>query len=249
MTIFQAVLLGILQGATEFIPVSSSGHLVIAPYLLGWQFKPKEAFVFDVLLQFATLVAVLIYFRQELFSIFFDLLIGIKERTPFRSPDARLGWLLLLSTLPAGSTALLFKDTFERAFSNPRTAALSLFGTSLFLLIAELIQTRERSLYQVTWVDAIIIGIFQVFALFPGISRSGTTISGGMIRGFQRETAARFSFLMSVPVLTASGILAGYDLIQNPGLIAQLPVYMVGFIVSGRVGYAVIRWLLGYLST
>lgn len=249
MTIIQALILGILQGATEFIPVSSSGHLVIAPYLLGWQIEPKEAFVFDVLLQFATLVAVLIYFRRELFSILIGLINGLKERAPFRTPDARLGWLLLLSTIPAGITALLFKETFERAFNNPRAAALFLLGTSTFLLIAELAKNRERSLKQLTWIDAFVIGLFQVFALFPGISRSGSTISGGMFRGLQRKAAARFSFLMSVPVLTASGTLAVYDLIQNPGLVAQVPVYMVGFLSAGVVGYAAIRWLLGYLSS
>lgn len=248
MTILQSIILGVLQGATEFIPVSSSGHLVLAPYLFGWQFSQKEAFIFDVLAQFATLVAVLIYFKQELLSIIVEFLKGLQKRSPFQSADARLGWLLLLSTLPAGITALLFKDTFERAFNNPRTTALSLFGTALFLLVAELARSRDRSLPEVTWLDAIIIGVFQVFALFPGISRSGSTISGGMVRGFQRKAAARFSFLMSVPVLTASGLLAGLDLIQEPGLVAQLPVYMVGFISAALVGYASIRWLLRYLS-
>jgi len=249
MTVFQAVILGILQGVTEFIPVSSSGHLVIAPHLLGWQFSQKEAFVFDVLAQFATLVAVLIYFRKELLSILVEVFKGLLVLSPFQNPDARLGWLLVLSTIPAGITALFFKETFERAFNNPRTAAMFLFGTALFLLMAEMAHSGKRSVHQVTWMDAAIIGFFQVFALFPGISRSGSTISGGMVRGLQRKSAARFSFLMSVPVLTASGILAGYDLIQNPGLLAQLPVYMVGFITAGCVGYASIRWLLKYLSS
>lgn len=248
MTLFQAIILGIIQGATEFIPVSSSGHLVIAPYLLGWSFNPKEAFVFDVLSQAATLVAVLVYFRQDLVGIFKSVLSGIFHGQPFVDEDSTLGWLLILSTFPAGITALLFKDVFERAFNSPTAAAIFLFVTAIFLFSAERSKKGTKPVKSVTWLDSLFIGIFQIFALFPGVSRSGSTISGGMIRGLNRESAARFSFLMSVPILSASGALAVYDLFKLPNLPARLPIFLAGFVTAAIVGYLVIRWLLSYLS-
>lgn len=248
MTFIQSIILGIIQGATEFIPVSSSGHLVLAPYLFGWSFSQKESFVFDVLAQVATLMAVLVYFRKDLLGILKASISGLLEGKPFKNNQSLLGWLLLLSTLPAGTTALLFKSTFEKAFSNPKAASLFLLGTALLLISAELTKSRSRTLDDVSWIDALWIGFFQIFALFPGISRSGSTISAGMFRQLNRESAARFSFLMSVPIMIASGFLAVYDLAQVPGLIAQLPVFFAGFLTAALVGYFVIHWLLSYLS-
>jgi undecaprenyl-diphosphatase len=249
MTLLQSLILGIIQGATEFIPVSSSGHLVLAPYLFGWTFSQKEAFVFDVLAQVATLLAVILYFREDLLRILHASISGLIKGKPLQDNQSKLGWLLLLSTLPAGTTALLFKSTFEKAFSDPKAASIFLLGTAMLLISAEFIRSRSRSLDDVSWIDALWIGFFQIFALFPGISRSGSTISGGMFRHLDRESAARFSFLMSVPIMIASGILAVYDLLQVPDLIAQLPVYMIGFMTSALVGYFVIHWLLSYLSS
>ncbi len=249
MTLLQAIILGIIQGATEFIPVSSSGHLVLAPYLFGWHITPKEAFIFDVLIQVATLTAVIVYFREDLFQILRASVYGIKEGKPFNNYQSKLGWLLLLSTIPASVAALLFKNVFESAFSNPKAASIFLFGTALLLFMAELIKFRSRSLTDISWKDALWIGFFQIFALFPGISRSGSTISGGMFRRLNRESAARFSFLMSVPIMIASGFLALYDLMQVPDLIRRIPVYLAGFATAALVGYFAIRWLLSYLST
>lgn len=248
MTFFQAIILGIIQGMTEFIPVSSSGHLVLAPYLFGWHISPKEAFVFDVLAQAATLVAVLIYFWKDLWEIFTALMAGLAAKEPFQDQRSRLGYLILLSSLPAGITALLFKDTFEAAFNSPRSSALFLSVTALLLILAERVRSRQRSETEITWFDALWVGFFQILALFPGISRSGSTISGGMTRGLHRKAAARFSFLMSIPVLTASGLLALYDLSQMPELYSQLPAYLAGCVAAGLVGYGVIHWLLSYLS-
>ncbi|MFO8037211.1 MAG: undecaprenyl-diphosphatase UppP [Anaerolineales bacterium] len=248
MTLFQSIILGIIQGSTEFIPVSSSGHLVLAPHLFGWSFSQKEAFVFDVLAQVATLMAVLIYFRKDLLRILKASISGLIEGKPFKNKHSLLGWLLLLSTFPAGAIGLLFKNTFEKAFSNPQAASLFLIGTALLLFSAEMMTSRSRTLDDVSWADALWIGLFQTLALFPGISRSGSTISGGMFRRLNRESAAHFSFLMSVPIMIASGFLAVYDLIRVPGLIAQLPVYFAGFLTAALVGYFVIHWLLSYLS-
>lgn len=249
MTLLQAIILGIIQGATEFIPVSSSGHLVLAPCLFGWRFTPKEAFIFDVLAQVATLTAVIVYFKKDLFHILRASMDGIKEGKPFINDQSKLGWLLLLSTIPAGTAALLFKNVFEKAFSNPKATSIFLFGTALLLIMAERIKSRPRSLADISWKDSLWIGFFQIFALFPGISRSGSTISGGMFRRLNRESAARFSFLMSVPIMIASGVLAVYDLMQMPDLIPRLPVYLAGFATAALVGYFAIRWLLSYLVT
>ena len=158
-----------------------------------------------------------------------------------------MGWYLILATIPAGVTAVLFKEMFENAFSDPKTSAIFLLITSLFLILGELIGKRTRSLEKLTWVDALFIGIFQVFALFPGISRSGSTISGGLIRGLDRRSAARFSFLMAVPVMLAAGLLATIDLVQSPTLSGQIPIYLSGFAAAIIVGYFAIRWFINYL--
>jgi undecaprenyl-diphosphatase len=207
MTYFQSLILGVIQGASEFLPISSSGHLVLAPYLFGWDIPQNEAFVFDILVQVATLLAVIIFFWRDLIKIFKALLDGIKRAKPFDDFQSLMGWYLILATIPAGITAVFFKETFEKAFSNPKAAALFLLVTSLLLILGEVLGKRTRSLEKLTLVDALVIGLFQALALFPGISRSGSTIAGGLIRGLDRRSSARFSFLMAVPVMLAAGLL------------------------------------------
>jgi undecaprenyl-diphosphatase len=248
MSYFQAIILGIIQGASEFLPISSSGHLVLTPYLLGWDIAPREAFVFDVLVQVATLAAVIVFFWNDLLSIIRSVLKDLIAGHPFREFKSRLGWYLVISTIPAGFAALLLKGLFESAFSNPKFAAIFLLVTSTLLILGELIGKRIRNLESVTWIDALVIGIFQVLALFPGVSRSGSTITAGLIRNLDRESSARYSFLMAVPVMLAAGVMAGYDLLKSPLLLANLPVYLSGFITAAIVGYFAIRWFIGYLS-
>jgi undecaprenyl-diphosphatase len=248
MTFIQSVILGVIQGATEFIPISSSGHLVIAPLIFNWDIHPQEAYIFDVLAQVATLIAVLIYFWSDLTNILRHFLKSLVAGKPFQDTESKLGWFLIVSTIPAGASALLFKESLEKMFSNPKGAALFLLLTSLFLLAAELLHRSNRSLENINITDAIWIGIFQVFALLPGVSRSGSTISGGMIRGLSRESSARYSFLMAVPVMLAAGFLAVLDLLNIPDLLNQIPVYLAGFASAAIVGYLSIRWLLRYLS-
>jgi undecaprenyl-diphosphatase len=248
MTLFQSIILGIIQGASEFLPISSSGHLVLAPYLFGWEISTREAFVFDVLVQVATLSAVIIYYWKDLVAILKAFFQGILNKKPFEDNNSKMGWYLVLATIPAGLAALLFKDTFEEAFSNPKSAALFLLITSVLLIFGELLGKRVRKLETITWLDAFVIGLFQVLALFPGISRSGSTISGGLLRKFDRGSAARFSFLMAVPVMSAAGVLAVIDLAQSPELFTNIPVYLGGFLTSAIVGYFAIRWFIGYLS-
>lgn len=248
MTFFQSILLGIVQGMTEFIPVSSSGHLVIVPYLLGWEFPPDQAFAFDVLVQVATLAGVIAFFWRDILAITRATVSGLVKGQPFADLQARLGWYLILATIPALIAGLLFKDAVEKAFDNPQATAFFLLITAGLLVVAERIGKRDRNLESLTWKDALLIGVFQALALLPGISRSGATISGAMGRNLERPTAARFSFLMSIPVMLGAGLVATLDLLRIPNLDAFLPVFIPGFIMAAVVGYLVIKWLLAFLS-
>lgn len=248
MTIIQSIILGIVQGLTEFLPISSSGHLVLFPYLLNWDIPAHDAFIFNILVQVATLIAVIAYFWNDLLSIGRSMISGVKNRSLFANPESRMGWFILLATLPAGVLGLALKDIVERAFASLTATAVALLLTAALLVIAEKIGRRDRSLENVTWKDAIWIGFFQVFAIFPGVSRSGATISGGMTRDLKRPAAARFSFLMSIPIMLAAGLVASIDLINIPNLATLLPIYIPGFISAVVVGYLAIRWLIGYLS-
>lgn len=247
MTIFQSILLGIIQGITEFLPISSSAHLVIIPYVLNWDIPASQAFVFDVLVQVATLVAVFAYFWHDLVNIVKAFFQGLIKKTPFATPEARLGWLLLLATVPAGLGGLLLKDLVERVFDSPQITALFLFGTAGLLVIAEKVGKRNRELESLNWKDALWIGVFQAIAIFPGVSRSGATITGGMTRNLVRPAAARFAFLMSIPIMLAAGLLASVDMARTPDLGSSLLVFIPGFIAAAVTGYLTIRWLIKYL--
>jgi undecaprenyl-diphosphatase len=249
MTIIQSIILGIVQGLTEFLPISSSGHLVIIPYLFGWEFNAREAFVFDVLVQVATLVAVFAYFWSDVTGILQATARGLLNRQPLADPQARLGWLLVLASLPAGLIGLALKSSVERAFDSPAAVGVFLLITAGLLLLAERVGRRERSLDILTWKDALWIGFAQALAIFPGISRSGATIAGGMTRDLQRPAAARFSFLMSIPVMLAAGLVAILELlIEYPNYPSLLPVFLPGFLAAAVTGYLSIRWLLAYLA-
>ena len=248
MTVIQSIILGIVQGLTEFLPISSSGHLVIVPFLLHWDIPPYQAFVFDVLVQVATLVAVLAFFWKDYYVILRGMLRGLRRRRPFESQPARLGWYILLSAVPAGVAGLLLKNTVEMAFANPMMTSFALLATALLLVIAERVGKRQRILDNITWIDALIIGFYQILALFPGLSRSGSTIAGGMTRDLDRSAAARFSFMMAVPIMLAAGLSATLDLMAIPNLATILPVFIPGFIAAAVVGYLAIGWLLSFLT-
>jgi undecaprenyl-diphosphatase len=248
MTILQAIILGIIQGLTEFLPVSSSAHLVLTPYLLGWKIPAQEAFIFDVLVQVASLVAVVAYFWTDLIILLRAWLTGLIQRKPFADPQARLGWLLILATIPAGLAGVLIKDRVERAFSNPVAAASFLFVSAGMLAAAEYFSRQKRETEQLNWKDALWIGLAQAISIFPGISRSGATISGGMTRGLKRAASARFAFLMSIPIMLAAGLLASLDMFKISGFASMLPVFIPGLLASAIVSYFAIRWLLRYLT-
>lgn len=248
MTIWQSILLGIIQGLTEFLPVSSSGHLVITPFLLGWDLPAQDAFIFDVLVQVATLLAVFAYFWNDFIAILAGLYRGLNERPRFQNQPARLGLLIIIASLPAGIIGLLLKDIVEAAFASPAATGFFLLITAAVLVFAERTGKRSRSLEQITWKDALRIGFFQALAILPGISRSGATIAGAMTADLERAPAAKFSFLMSAPIMLAAGALTLLDLLEIPNLGQVLPVFIPGFIASALVGYLSIRWLLAFLT-
>ncbi|HHX09309.1 MAG TPA: undecaprenyl-diphosphatase UppP [Chloroflexi bacterium] len=247
MTFIQSIVLGIIQGLTEFLPISSSAHLVILPYLLNWSLDPQKAFFFDVLVQLGTLVAVIAYFWKDLVQIFFAVIEGIKSKAPFKSTESRLGWYIVLGTIPAGLAGLLLKDRVEAAFNSPVLTAVLLFVTAILLVLAEIFSKKEKGLDHLNPLDSVLIGLFQALAIFPGISRSGATISGGLFKGYTREAAARFSFLLSIPIMLAAGLLSVVDLVQAEFFLDFLPTMLLGFLIAGIVGYFSIKWLLGYL--
>lgn len=248
MSFFQSIVLGIIQGLTEFLPISSSAHLVIAPYLFGWKIPADEAFVFDVLVQVGTLVAVIVYFWKDLVAILSAVLTGLVRGKPFATPDARLGWYIVLATIPAGVIGLLLQKDVEAAFNSVRATAILLLVTAALLVIGEVVGRRNRNISSIDWKDSLWIGFSQAISIFPGISRSGSTMTGGMTRHLDRPSAARFAFLMAVPVMLAAGLLAGLDLRKIPGWTSFLPVVTAGFATAAVVGYFAIRWLLRYLT-
>jgi len=248
MTIIQAIILGIVQGLTEFLPISSSGHLVILPFFLNWQLPAKEMFIFDVLVQIGTLVAVIIYFRKDLIKIIAEFFHQLFSGTPFASHKARLGWLLIAATIPAGLAGLFLQDLVEQAFSSPLLAGIALILTALLMIAAEKVSLNLGNLQDVTLPTALIMGVMQSLALFPGISRSGATISGGMMRHLKREAAGKFSFLMSIPIMLAAGGLSTYQMVTEvPNWVEFLPIMIIGFLTALIVGYISIRWLLRFL--
>lgn len=248
MTIIQSIILGIIQGITEFLPISSSAHLVLVPYLLGWRIPEEQVFPFDVLVQLGTLLAVIYYFRKELKEIVVCMLQGVIYKKPFDDPASRTGWFVLLASIPAGLIGLFFKSRIEEAFQQPAFTAVLLIGTAIMLVIAEIAGKQSRDIETMTWLDALWIGIFQVFALFPGISRSGSTITGAMTRGLKRKPAGQFSFLMAIPIMLAASLLGALDLIKLSNLKAFGPVMLVGFISAAVIGYFSIHWLIAFIS-
>jgi undecaprenyl-diphosphatase len=250
MSLFNAFVLGIIQGLTEFIPVSSTAHLLIGQTILGLP-ASDAMFSFLVLVQIGTIVSLLIYFWKDLLSILVDTLKNLGGLRDFKSlPDnAKMGWYILIATVPALLVGYLLKDAVEALFRLPLLeAAIRLFAAAILLTLAEWLTKKDRSLDTMNWLDAFIVGLFQIVSVFPGASRSGSTISGGMFRGFDRPSAARFAFLMSVPVMLAAGAYQMLDVVRMPGLTEFLPALAVGFITAAIVGWFAVRWLLRYLA-
>lgn len=248
MTLLHALILGIIQGLTEFIPVSSTAHLFITSHLLGLA-EDKNIFAFNVIIQLGTVIAMLAFFWKDIWQIVKAFLLGIKNNKPFEDFYSRLGWLILIATIPAGLIGYLLQQLIKDMSADPLLwASVRLIFTSVLLFAVEYFDKRTRTLESATWIDALVVGLFQVLAIFPGASRSGSTMSGAMFRGFDRPSAARFAFLMSAPILLAAGIFESIDVINLPNTTEFLPILSTGFVVSAIVGWMSIKWLLNYLK-
>jgi undecaprenyl-diphosphatase len=250
MSLLQAFILGIIQGLTEFIPVSSTAHLLIGQTILRLP-ADDAMFSFLVLVQIGTILSLLIYFWKDLLTIFVDTLKNLGGLRDFKTlpENAKMGWYIVIATIPALLAGYLLKDAVEALFRLPLLeASIRLFAAAILLALAEWLTKKDRQLDSMTWLDAFVVGLFQIVAVFPGASRSGSTISGGMFRNFDRSSAARFAFLMSVPVMLAAGAYEMLDVLQMSGLAEFLPALVVGFITAAIVGWLAVRWLLRYLA-
>ncbi|ABB23332.1 undecaprenyl-diphosphatase UppP [Pelodictyon luteolum] len=254
MTLIQAILLGIIQGLTEFLPISSTAHLRIIPALAGWE-DPGAAFT--AIIQIGTLGAVMLYFRRDILSIVKSVATGLWKGNPLHDGEAKMGWMIAAGTLPIVAFGLLFKHEIETTLRSLYWISGALIILALVLSLAEWkIKKRLeeghplKSMEDIGWKEALLIGLAQAIALIPGSSRSGTTITGGLLLNLSRETAARFSFLLSLPAVFAAGAFELYktwDLITaDPGNIMNLAV---ATITSGIVGYLSIAFLLNYLKS
>ena len=249
MNFFHALLYGILQGLTEFLPVSSSAHLVIIPFLFNWHIPPEHVFTLNVIVQLASLIAVILFFRKEILQLMISFISGLKSKKPFKETNSRLAWLIILASIPAGIFGLAFKDTIEASFNQPMVVAFLLLVTALLLVLGEYFGKKKIGLAQLSWLDSLWIGFFQALALLPGISRSGSTISAGLFRHLQRGEAAKFSFIMYIPVMSAAGLLAIIDLLKCQCIGTIWTYYLTATIASGIVSYFSIKWLLSFLNT
>lgn len=247
MNFFQAIILGVIQGLTEFIPVSSTAHLLIGQVLLGIP-AGDRIFSFNVIIQLGTVLAMVLFFWKDLLTILRAFFAGIGNGKPFETQDSLLGWLIIIATIPGLIVGFLLKDVMDDIFSNPiLIASLRLLMTAMLLTIVENMGRHDRDLESASWMDAVAVGFFQILAIFPGASRSGSTIAGSILRGFDRPSAARFAFLMSAPILTAAGAYEALNVIRMPGTTEFLPYLAVGFITAGVVGWLSIKWLIQYL--
>jgi undecaprenyl-diphosphatase len=248
--IVQAAILGLVQGLTEFLPISSTAHLIVVPQLLGWNDPFITSSGFDVMLHMGTLVALLVYFWRDLWRLLVAWLASIRDRRIGDDTERRLAWLLFVSMLPGAILGALAENFFDTYFRQQGTlifiAALLVIGAAA-LAVAEVIGRRSRDLDDLRWRDAITIGIAQAFALFPGISRSGITIAAGLYLGLRREAAARFSFLMATPIIAGAGLWKARELLGGGLASADLAPLAVGLIASAVAGLAAIAFLLAYL--
>ncbi len=243
MNVIHGLILGIVQGLTEFLPISSTAHLLIAERLLGIP-ASDLMFAFLVLVQLGTLLSLIALFWKDLLAI-----LQAFFARPFSSPENRLAWYLVIATIPAAVLGFLLRHTVEGLFRQPLLeAGVRLLTAALLLALAEWLGKRKRGLDSISLADALVIGLFQVLSVFPGASRSGTTISGGMLRGFDRRSAARFAFLLAVPIMLGAGGYQAFDALREPGLASWLPAIGVGFGAAGLVGWLAARWLLAYLN-
>jgi undecaprenyl-diphosphatase len=244
MTILQAIVFGAVQGITEFLPVSSTAHLVLLPWFLGW---PDPGLAFDVALHIGTLVALLIYFRSEWIALTvaaFDLARG---RTT--GPNARMVLLIMVGTIPGAIAGALFESSVENTLRTPLVIASTLIALAIVLVAAERTGRRKKGLHELSTADAVAVGFAQALAIVPGVSRSGVTITAGLFKSMKRDAAAKFSFYLSTPLIAGAAAKKSFDILKLGLTFEQMLPLIIGIVSSGIVGYIAIAFLLRYLQT
>jgi undecaprenyl-diphosphatase len=241
MELIRAIVLGVVQGLTEFLPISSSAHLRIVPELFGW---PDPGAAFTAVIQLGTMAAVLLYFWSDLWKIALTWLRSLRDRSLRGELEARMGWYLIIATVPIVLFGVAFKDQIETGARDLRLVGTMLIVFGVILYVADKAGRENRELDQLNTTDGVSIGLAQSLALIPGVSRSGATITAGLFRGFTREAAARFSFLLSVPAVVLSGV---YELKDTGSGSYGLGATVVATVLAFVVGYAAIAWFLRFL--
>jgi undecaprenyl-diphosphatase len=244
MNWLQAIVLGIVQGLTEFLPVSSSGHLVLVPWALGWG---APGLLFDTMAHWGTLAAVVVFFRKDIWVLIRAWVDSVRARR-ITSPEARVAWLLILATIPAGLAGFFLNDFFTSLFGSPTAVAACLLVTGILLIVGDAFGRGEREMGKIKVADAVVIGLAQAVSIAPGISRSGATIVGGVLRGLSRQAAARFSFLLSIPIILSAGLLQLLKAIRGAEALGSFGVAAVGALAAAVVGYFAIAFMLRHLQ-
>jgi len=244
----QALVMGLVQGLTEFLPISSSGHLILVPWLFGWKDPFIDSVAFTVVLHMGTLVALLVYFWRDWVRLVPAGLATIRDRSFRGDPDRRLAWLLLVATIPAVAVGPIFESKLEELVREPAAVAAMLCIGAAILWLAERWGSKARDMAGLSFAESLGIGVAQVLALVPGISRSGISISAGLFLGLNRESAARFSFLMATPVVGGAGIWEARKLMTGEvGVNPSLDVTLIGFVAAAIAGLLAIRFMLEFL--
>lgn len=241
----EAIILGLVQGLTEFLPISSSAHIFIVGKLFGGD-DPGAAFT--AITQLGTETAVLVYFFKDIVRIIKHWCLALVGRLPRNDPDARIGWLVILGSLPIVALGLLFQDAIDSTLRNLWITAAMLAGVGLVMGWFDARAPQRKELSDLTWAHGVLYGLAQACALIPGVSRSGGTITAGLAMGYTREAAARYSFLLAIPAVLGSGVFKLLDVADDPVPPAWGPIALAT-VVAFVVGYAVIAWLLRYIST
>jgi undecaprenyl-diphosphatase len=248
--VLQALIMGIVQGLTEFLPVSSSGHLVIVPFLLGSDDLFLSSLAFSVMLHLGTLVALLVYFRADWVRLIPAGVAALRERSFRDDPDRRLAWLLVASTIPAAVVGVLFEDLISTTFREVGLVVIMLVVGGAILFLADRLGRRDRGVGDVTFPVALAIGAAQALALIPGMSRSGMSISAARLAGLDREAAARFAFLMATPITAGAGLFEARNLVTgDAGVDVAFGPLLVGMVAALFSGLLAIHFMLRYLRT
>jgi undecaprenyl-diphosphatase len=261
VTIIQAIILGIVQGATEFIPVSSSAHLIIVPWLFGWNDPALTSLSFDVALHIGTLLAVLVFFARDWIRLIGAWLVSIKERKIGADPDRRMAWFVVIGTIPGGIVGVLAESKIDALFHQTgepisqltiiiMAIIIALLGSALF--VADRVTSHVKEGQKMTLKEVLIIGFAQALAVFPGVSRSGSTITAGLALGLKRDVAAKFSFLLSAPIIAGAGLKSLFDVyhaFKAGSLVSgELILFPIGIITAAISGYLCIGFLMNYLQ-